>query len=367
MRVCHITSVHKAHDVRIFEKECTSLAASGFDTFLVVPNTSSTVINGVNVVGVPCHNTGRLSRMLNTTKKVISTAINLKADIYHFHDPELLLYAKTLKKSGAKVIYDAHEDLPRQILDKPYLPKFFRGIISWLVEKVENYVLKNHVSGVVTATPYIKKRFEKIGLNTANINNYPILAAFNTPGKWTERTSEVCYVGGIFKTRGAFEMVEMLSHTNTKLHVAGNFSPESLRDELVETKGWSNVIEHGFVDRLAINSILSKCKVGLVLLHPTESYIHSLPIKMFEYMAAGIPVIASNFKLWQQIIEEYQCGVCVNPFDTVAIADAVRNLLDNDEYAKQLGENGRRAIEEMFNWEKESEKLVEFYQKIASN
>lgn len=364
MKVCHITSVHKAHDVRIFEKECISLVKAGFNTSFVVPNTETKVLNGVQVIGVPCTSSGRFSRMINTTKAVVTEALNQNADVYHFHDPELLLFAKKLIKQGAKVIYDAHEDLPRQVLDKPYIPKLLRGLVSNIVEFIENIIIKRHVSAVVAATPYIQKRFFSVAAKTTNVNNYPILSSFEKPANWNERKSEVCYVGGVFKTRGAIEMVKMLSFVETKLHIAGNYSPLMLREEMTQVKGWEKVVEHGFVDREAIKNILKSCKVGLVILHPTESYIHSLPIKMFEYMAAGIPVVASNFPLWQQIVNEYNCGVCVNPFDEKDIASAVNNLLNDDAKSKELGAKGRKAIEQVFNWEKEAEKLVELYRDL---
>lgn len=366
MKVCHITSVHKAHDVRIFEKECVSLAKVGFETCFVVPNTEATVVSGVQVIGVPFNSKGRFSRMLNTTKAVVAEALNQMADVYHFHDPELLLFAKKLKKSGAKVIYDAHEDLPRQVLDKPYIPKLIRGVVSRLVEFVENTMIKRHVSAVVAATPYIQKRFDSVGVKTENVNNYPILSSFEKPGNWEVRQQEICYIGGVFKTRGAIEMIKMLPLVNTKLHIAGNYSPVMLRDEMTAIKGWEKVVEHGFVNRESIKNILSTCKVGLVILHPTESYIHSLPIKMFEYMAAGIPVVASNFPLWQSIINKYKCGVCVNPLDEKEVANAVKSLLNDDVKSKELGENGRKAIEQVFNWEVEANKLVKLYHSLLS-
>jgi glycosyltransferase involved in cell wall biosynthesis len=365
MKVCHITSVHKSHDVRIFEKECASLALAGMEVFFVVPNAVSEVKCGVQIIGVDIPISGRLKRMIKTTKMVVEKALSLQADVYHFHDPELLLFAKTLKRSGAAVIYDSHEDLPRQILDKAYIPKVFRSLLSWMIEAYENNIAKNILTCVIGATPYITKRFDEIGVKTININNYPRLESFVKPKEWTNKTGEICYVGGVFKTRGAVEMVTSLKNLNTKLNIAGNYSPVELRDELVSIEGWDKVKEHGFVDRNMINEILGYCNIGLVILHPTKSYIHSLPIKMFEYMAAGIPVIASNFELWKDIVGKHNCGICVDPLNVNEISKAVNYLLQNDELAKELGANGRKAVEKHYTWENEAEKLTAYYSSLS--
>jgi glycosyltransferase involved in cell wall biosynthesis len=107
--------------------------------------------------------------------------------------------------------------------------------------------------------------------------------------------------------------------------------------------------------------------MGLVLLHPEPRFIVSLPIKMFEYMSAGVPVIASNFPIWQEIVENNNCGICVDPLNVNEIADAMKWILENPEEAAQMGRNGRHAVETIYNWEAESKKLVEVYQKLEGS
>jgi len=276
------------------------------------------------------------------------------------------MYAGKLRKAGAKVIYDSHEDVPRQILDKPYIPKWMRGVVSKTVEKIENRVVKKVLTGVVAATPHIEERFRGVARYVVNINNYPKLSSFGEPGEWDEREVAAGYVGGIFFKRGAVEMVKALENNTIPLHLAGNFSPQSLRDQLVDLPGWKNVVEYGFVDRQAISEILSKIKVGLVILHPTPSYIYALPIKMFEYMAAGIPVIASDFELWKNIIDDAGCGICVDPFNISEIEQALNKILQDDHLARKMGENGRKAVLEKYNWESEAAKLSAFYVEILN-
>lgn len=363
MKVCHLTSVHKWNDVRIFEKECVSLAKAGFDVSLIAVNCQSGTFDGVNVISVSSDAKSRLGRMTKTVKSVYQAALKVDADIYHFHDPELLRIGKKLKRFGKKVVYDSHEDLPRQILDKLWIPAMFRKIISNRTEKYENRIA-SHLSGIVAATPHIQKRFLESNPNTENINNFPILEKMSVDVKWETRKSEVCYIGGIFNSRGVEELVDAMDEVNAVLNLAGNYSPLELRDKLISKKGWRNVKEYGFVGRSEIMEILSRSKVGMVTLHPTQAYIESLPIKMFEYMAAGIPVIASDFPLWRSIIDKHKCGICVDPKSVKEVSDAINSIFSNDAAASEMGKNGQKAANEFYSWTAEAKKLVEFYKKL---
>jgi glycosyltransferase involved in cell wall biosynthesis len=366
IKVCHLTSVHRSHDVRILHKECASLARAGFDTYLLAVNASSEVVKNVKIIGIEAPRGGRIKRMTATASAVYHKALEIDADIYHFHDPELLTVGWRLRRKGKKVIYDAHEDLPRQLYTKPYIKEQLRGTVSWVMERVENF-LASRMTGIVTATPVIRDRFLKINKSTIDINNFPDLVESNELPLWSARKAEICYIGGIFRQRGATELVDALEYCNVKLNLAGNYSPTNYRDELTARKGWSKVNEYGFVGRLQVQEILGRSIAGTVTLHPMQSYMDSLPVKMFEYMAAGIPVIASNFPLWRSIIRENNCGVCVDPLDPTAIAAAVNKLLDDPALAEQMGKNGRKAVEEIYNWEKEEMKLVSFYKRIAAS
>jgi len=363
--VCHITTVHKEDDVRILRKECTSLYNNGYEVVLLVPGISNKIVDGVVIHGLGKLPSDRLKRVVAGNRAALRVALGLKADLFHIHDPELLFLAWRLSVKGKKVIYDAHEDLPRQVMSKHYIPASFRKMVSTVVEKAENWFVRR-VSGVVAATPVIEARFKKVNKRTISVCNYPSLTEFSSEPDWSFRREEVCYVGGIFDVRGARQMVDLLPHTSVRLILAGAYSPKQLRGTLSERQGWSKVEEAGFVDRIGVKSILGRSLAGLLLLHPLQSYRESLPVKMFEYMAAGIPVIASDFPLWRQILGESGCGICCNPFDLSAVAEIINKLHSDQSLARGMGMNGRKAVKEKYNWEQEEAGLVNFYHKLLT-
>lgn len=361
-KICHLTSAHPHGDVRIFFKECSSLAKH-FSTTLIEINGKSEKLNNVNVISITCNYNSRKQRFTKAVNLVYKKALEVDADIYHLHDPELLRIALKLKKRGKKVIYDAHEDLPRQILSKHWIPKYLRKLTAFIIENYENKKVKQ-LDAVVTATPHIKTRFLKINPNTIDINNYPILdeLLIETPHHKAQNT--ICYIGGITKTRGIKEMISSIENSNIKLLLAGNFLEEGLKEQVSKLKGWKNVSELGFLSRKEVKTVYNKSNLGLVLLHPTANYIDALPVKMFEYMAAGLPVIASNFPLWKSIIETNNCGICVNPLKPSEIKKAIDYLLKNPKIASEMGGNGKNMVTKQYNWDAEKEKLITLYNNL---
>lgn len=364
VKICHFTSAHKWNDVRIFVKECSSLARNGFDVTLIAPNCESQTVNGVKIIGVESIGKGRFFRMRKTTRKVYNQALEINADIYHFHDPEMLRFALRLKRLGKKVIYDVHEDVPRQILGKYWINKYLRKLVSAFFERYENRIARK-LSFIIAATPFIRERFFKLNHNCIDICNYPIIGENVVQSDWGIKKNEICYIGSITEMRGIIEIISALEHVDARLNLAGEFSPIELKDKLMNSKGWNQVNNYGYVGREKIYEILSCSKIGIVTLHPAINYLDSLPIKMFEYMSSGIPVIASDFPLWKEIIEKNNCGICVDPLKPVEIANAVRKILGDDDQAKQMGSNGKKAILNIYNWEIEESKMLKVYESLS--
>ncbi len=264
---------------------------------------------------------------------------------------------------GKRVIYDVHEDVPRDLLSKSYLPSIIRKPVSIMVEIIEKKFVK-YFDGVISATPYIKKRFLNLGVSSENINNYPILSELHVPdSEWGKKDNIVCYIGGIAGFRSAAEMVEAIGKTTYGLVMAGDME-SGIEKKLMQIKGWGQVKSLGFINRDSVRTVMAESMAGLVLFHPEPNHVDSQPNKMFEYMSSGIPVIASNFPLWREIIEGAQCGICVDPLNPDEIARAISWFIEHPVEAERMGKNGRRAVECNYNWEYEEIKLIRFYNKI---
>ncbi len=362
VKVCHFTSAHPRYDIRIFVKECKSLAAAGYDVTLVVADGNGNEINsGIRIIDAG-KSSGRLSRMTAAVWRVYKKALAVNADIYHFHDPELMIVAWFLKLKGKKVIYDVHEDLPRQLFAKAYLNKTVARLLSFIIERVENF-FSARFSGIVTVTPFIRERFIKSNTKVEIVCNFPLLSEFSFTSA-TDKQNEICYVGSITEERGVLYMLLAMETINARLNLAGIFGTTELREKCEQFSGWEKVNELGFLNRTDILKIISQSRVGLAVLKNLPNYVDAYPIKIFEYMAAGIPVVASDFPLWKEIVEGNNCGICVAPNNTKAIADGVNRLLADENLAKQMGENGKKAVKEKYNWETESLNLLSFYKKL---
>jgi glycosyltransferase involved in cell wall biosynthesis len=342
------------------------LAFKYYDVSLIVADTLPDEIkDGVKIFGVKKEK-NRFYRILKTPEIVYRKAIELNADVYHLHDPELILIGIKLKKRGKKVIFDSHEDIPMQILDKPYLNKYLLRVISKMFVFFEKKAIK-YFDFIIAATPFIRESMLKLHSHVIDINNYPITEELNTIERQMDsNVFFVCYVGGITEIRGIKQMIKALENcaTNVRLKLAGDFFSALLRDEVRQYKGWEKVEELGFVDRNGIKKIFTESAIGLVLLLPNENHLNAQPVKLFEYMAASLPVIASNFPHWEEIIKSNQCGICVDPCNSREIALAIDLLINNKPMAEEMGKNGRKAVFEKYNWQNESRKLFDLYDKI---
>ena len=355
-KICHFTSAHEALDDRIFLKECVSLRKAGYDVYIVAKGDDS-IRDGVTIKGCG-FSKNKLQRLFFFAKHVYKIAKSLDCDVYHFHDPELLPYGIKLKKLGKKVIFDSHEDVPAQILDKEWIPSLFRKIVSKLYKKYESKAVRM-LDAVVVATPHIAEQFEGRTGKIVVIHNYPKLDDIVFHEKTFEQRERIaCYAGGINELRGEKVMLDSMKNVDATLILAGDHDKSTLEN------GIGKVIYTGKLNRKEVNELYGKARLGLVILLPAHNYVESLPIKMFEYMAAGLPFVASDFPLWKKIVEENNCGICVNPRDTNDVSEACRFLLDNPEKGQEMGCKGRELVMKKYNWNVEEEKLLEFYKNL---
>jgi glycosyltransferase involved in cell wall biosynthesis len=370
-KICILTSAHPTFDVRIFHKEAKSLARAGYEVTLIASGTVEGTYEGVTFKRLPVWKS-RGDRFLRAPTAVYRLALKVDADVYHFHDPELIPAALLLLIHGKKVVYDIHEDLPRTIGYKPYIPRILNRPISRIVEVIEDWASRRF-SALVTASPQIAGRFYKRNRNLAVVNNYPMMDEIQTPtcDAFKDRRPALVYVGmRITRSRVAEEMVQSMAFLpkdlNAELRLVGNWEDPELASSLESLAGWNRTKYLGLLDRSGVAGELQNAYAGLVILHPEANYVTSQPVKLFEYMCAGIPVIASDFPVWREIVTKAQCGLLVNPMKPQEIAEAMEFLLTHPEEAEEMGRRGFQAIAEQFNWANEEKELLRFYDKLLS-
>lgn len=370
MKICHLTSVHPAGDIRIFEKECKSLAAHGYEVVLIVKNKDAETRDGVKIVPFPVFK-NRFLRVFFSPFRMFSLARKQEAQVYHFHDPELIITGLLLRCfTKAAVVYDMHEDYQTSIRHKYYLPRIISYPLAGLFGLFES--LTSRFFHIVLAEKYYSKRFSQ-GIQ---VLNYPLLqpASAGSPTvrePFSPGPVRLIYTGIVTASRGAYVHARLLTLVkDIEIYFIGSCRKE-VADKIREIAGDQKFRlylegENGFVlpSRIRHYYETGHWLAGLAVFPYSDHYRQKELTKFFEYMATGLPIICSDFPVWRELVEANGVGLVVNPSDPHALVEAVEFLKTHPEKAAEMGEKGKQLTQDLYNWQKEAKKLLELYESI---
>ena len=368
-RVVHLTTVHHPYDPRIYHKECQSLKNAGFDVTLIAQTSDDDEEKYYEkpIRHIPLKKyASRLQRMTLGVYEAYKKAKYMKADVYHFHDPELLPVGWLLKNKNNVVIYDIHEDYITSILQKDYLPEPVKKIVAALYDVLERFLTK-HMELCLAEKYYIERYPTGV-----HILNYPTVnERFMNHERKGKAENKLLYTGNVSLVRGAMEHAKLPTILpDIEVHFVGK-CPQELAEKMYAEAGEAkDRLKFEGIDRFVEKEVIEERYLetnwlaGIALFPPTEHYMRKELTKFFEYMNAGLPIICSDFPVWKKFVETYECGIAVNPNDDEAIKEAILFLQHNPEEAKRMGENGKKAVLEELNWKTEEKKLIDWYCKL---
>jgi len=371
-KVCILTSIHPAFDVRIFHKEAKTLAKAGYNIVLIAQHTKEEIVDGIRLVPLPKPR-NRFERMTKVVGKLFMLAVKEKAEIYHLHDPELIPIGLILKLFGKKIIYDVHEHYPNTILDRYWIPKSLRYTTSNLFDLFEK-VFVLFFDYVIYTTPIVGERYKELKVRTERIENYPLIELSEIFKKNPQKY--IIYLGEMTKIRGITELIEAFNmvvkkYPEWKLYLVGSVEPPSFSKEIEQLISKLNLKQNinliPWVPYEEKEKFSSQASIGIVIYLPYPNNISCLPNKLFDYMLVGLPVVASNFPLYKEIVDTDRCGLIVDPLDPREVAKAIEYLIEHPDGARKMGKKGKKAILEKYNWEKEGRKLLDIYARILDN
>jgi len=377
LKVCHVISAFGRFDTRIFYKQAMALKVAGYDVHIVTHDGfSDEEKNGIHIwhSGFKSDD-GKIKRIVQGKKYAFKKALEINADIYQIHDPELISVGLKLRKRGKKIIYDSHENFSEQILQKEWIPKIFRKTLSCLANQYLKRTLKKYDAVLGVSPDQEKKLLEEYKIKEVKIiTNYPLVE--NTPipridfETYALRAKNISYMGAINRDWKNEYVIQATGELNFTLLLAGDGDRNYL-ESLKTQKYWKNVIFYGKIPFDKVNEIYNQSIAGVVLIDYLANCNYKLGTmgnnKLFENMKAGLPIICTDFILWREFIDRYKCGIYVNPNDYEQIKNAIKYIIDHPREAYDMGQNGITAVENEFNWNVQRETYLEVYKKIQKH
>jgi len=364
LKVCHLSTVHPLNDNRIFHKQCKTLVETGYDVTLIIAHDRNETKDGVKVIGLgPTRS--RCHRFFVQTARCLKYAVRERAGVYHFHDPELICVGFVLKLLGKKVVFDVHENLPQQVLNKEWLgAPWFRRMVSRCLAGVQR-CCGLIFDGIIAARPDIAE-YWKPGRATVIMNSASISTIDRAPVAAEPKDRPVViYAGGLSRIRGMKELVDAMAIVGDRaqLWLLGPWHDEGLYDECRKAPGWKQVRYLGYKTVQEVFGLMKQSDIGIITFLPAPNHLTTIPTKPFEYMACSLPVIMSDFEYWRKLFDG--CAVYVDPASPGDIASKILQLTEDVSTASTLRSAGRRLVEDRYSWEAEREKLLALYAGFA--
>lgn len=373
MKICMLTSGHSAIDSRIFYKEAMSLRKI-YDDVVVIGHYDEELClrDGIKIRG---YKSGKsIKDRYKFLNKLIDMAVEEKADVYHFHDFELVLRIMKIKKKlpNAKLIYDVHEYYPEMVTMSKNIPGILKPFGAFYVKNKEDRVVKK-MDYIITTDDYNKERFSKINKNVEVVYNFSKFKIKSELDKELNKEYDVIYQGGISVERGAVNLVKAINIASEKIKdirmvFVGSFDDEETKNSIfqyIKENGLEDNIKYlGRVPHTEVEDYIRKSKIGMVAFLPYPRYAKNIPIKQFEYMSCGIPVIGSEMPSVKRFISAYNSGLTVDSSSPEEIAKAIVTLLENPDLCNKLGQNGIKAVKEEYNWGNMEERLQNIYKSL---
>lgn len=371
-KVCHVISGYYRIDARVFQRQCKSLKKFGFEVSVLTNDGEiEEIIDGIKFFSCEKTYNSRIKTMIYATKQFFKKAKEIDADIYQLHSPELFPLGLKLKNLGKKVVYDAHEDLPRHIQEKEWVPIFLRKPISYLIEIYMNYVLKKY-DYIITPHSHVVESLKNKVKNIELIANFPLVKTLNNFSleDYLKRDNIICYTGTVYSYSNQELLASSLTFIESlKYHIAGYIDDEFLSN--LKKLDKKDVIKFfGRISWYELSSFYQKATIGYVLYDYKLNLGYKLGSygtnKIFEYMEEGLPFICTDYILWKEICDKYNCGLYVEPGNRVQLSNALNYLVNNKSEAYKMGQNGKLAVKNFFNWDTQEIKYIEIFNKIKS-
>ena len=374
MRVCHVCLGHRADDPRVFAKECVSLVAAGYEVHLIARSSQTREYCDQGVIVHPWPAFSSRAKRVAAGIRVARQARAIQADLYHVHEPELLV--PTLAAVGDRpVIWDAHEPYQDKIFERAWIPQSLKPAVStgW---KMAEWFLVHRCAAVVTVSDLMAASFKRMHQRVCVLHNYPRLNILKTGTDLhgARHRNRCVFAGTLAESNYILGMIQAIGILKKRgveigLDLAGEPESQAFMDLMIETTRTLDVQDrvrfHGLLPRSDAIRLQAESGIGLVVTKPNAGNRVGYPIKLFELMALGVPIVYSDLPTFREIASNSQCGLAVDAENLEQVADAIVRIAGDEQFADRMGASGRTTIQQFFNWEREEPGLLNLYRELV--